>query len=63
MFAAKSIAKLSSILRRAKHYITRVFMRGLYYALIYRYLSYGNIVWGNTYTTRLEPIRRLQKQI
>ena len=32
MFAAKLIAKLSSILRRAKHYITRVFMRGLYYA-------------------------------
>ena len=25
--------------------------------------KYGNIVWGNTYTTRLEPIRRLQKKI
>ena len=26
-------------------------------------LSYGNIVWGNTYTTRLEPKRRLQKKL
>jgi len=38
-------------------------MRSLYYAFIYPYLSYGNIVWGNTYTTRLEPIRKLQKKI
>ena len=38
-------------------------MRGLYYTLIYPYLSHGNIVWKNTYTTRLEPIRKLQKKI
>ena len=38
-------------------------MRGLYYALIYPYLSYGNIAWGNTYTTRLQPTRRLHKKI
>ena len=31
-----------------EHYLPRVVMRGLYYALIYPYLSYGNIVWGNT---------------
>ena len=24
---------------------------------------HGNIVWKNTYTTRLEPIRKLQKKI
>ena len=38
-------------------------MQGLYYTLIYSYLSHGNIVWKNTYTTRLEPIRKLQKKI
>ena len=38
-------------------------MRGLYYAFIYPYLSYVNIVWGSKYTTRLAPIRRLQKKI
>ena len=30
-----------------EHYLPRVVMRGLYYALIYPYLSYGNVVWGN----------------
>ena len=38
-------------------------MRGLYYAFIYPYLSYVNIVWGSKYTTRLAPIRRLQNKI
>ena len=38
-------------------------MRGLYYAFIYPYLNYGNIVLGSKYTTRLAPIRRLQKKI
>ena len=38
-------------------------MRSLYYAFIYPYLSYVNIVWGSKYTTRLAPIRRLQKKI
>ena len=38
-------------------------MRGVYYAFIYPYLSYGNIVWGSKYTTRLAAMRRLQKKI
>ena len=41
----------------------RIVMQGLYYALIYPCLSYGNIAWGNTHTTRLQPIRRLHKKI
>ena len=57
------IAKLSGILCRGRHYLLRVIIRILYNALIYPYLSYSNIAWGNTYTTRLEPIRRLQKKI
>ena len=36
---------------------------GLYCSLIHPYLSYGNIAWGNTYSTRLLPIRKLQKKI
>ena len=56
-------AKISGILCRTRHNLPGVFMQSLYYALIYRYLIYGNIASGNTYTTRLEPIRRLQKRI
>ena len=57
------IAKLSGILCRGRHYLLRVIIRSLYNALIYPYLSYRNIAWENTYTTGLEPIRRLQKKI
>ena len=55
--------KLSGTLSRARHYLPHVVMRGLYYGLIYPYLSYGNIVQGNTYTKRLELKRRLQKKL
>ena len=57
------IARTTGILCKARHYLLRVVMRGLYYALIHPYLSYGNIAWGNTYSTRLQPIRRLHKKI
>ena len=57
------ISKLSGILSRARHYLPHAVMRGLYYALINPRLSYGNILWANTYTIRLEPTRRLQKKI
>ncbi len=57
------IAKTIGILCRARNYLPRVVMRSLYYVLIYPYLSYGDIAWGNTYSARLQPIRRLHKKI
>ena len=38
-------------------------MRTLYYSLIYPHLNYGNIIWANTYLSRLESIRKPQKKI
>ena len=38
-------------------------LRMLYYSLIYPHLHYGNIVWANTYPTRLEKLFKLQKKI
>ena len=34
----------------------------LYYALIYPFLIYGIIIWGNTYESTLKPIFILQKK-
>ena len=36
---------------------------GFIFCLIYPYLSYGNITWGNEYSTRLQPIRKIRKKI
>ena len=35
----------------------------IYLSLIYPHLHYGNIVWANTYPTRLEKLFKLQKKI
>ena len=35
----------------------------LYYALIYTFLTYGILIWGNTYETPLKPIFILQKEV
>ena len=34
----------------------------LYYALIYPFLTYGILIWGNTYETTLKPLFVLQKK-
>ena len=34
----------------------------LYYALIYPFLTYGILIWGNAYETTLKPLFILQKK-
>ena len=53
----------NGILYKARHFLPSQTLRTLYYSLIYPYLNYGNVVWGNTYPSRLESIRKLQKKI
>ena len=28
----------------------------IYYALVYPYLAYGNLIWGNTYKSRIKKL-------
>ena len=35
----------------------------LYYAFIYPYMIYGNVIWGGTNLTHLDPLIKLQKKI
>ena len=34
----------------------------LYYSIIYPFLTYGLLIWGNTYSTNLKPLITLQKR-
>ena len=54
-------AKGVGILCRAKKYFTIKTLTDLYYAFIHPYLNYCIEIWGNTCTTYLTPIIRLQK--
>ena len=44
------------------HSINLSILIQLYYSLIYPYLTYGILIWGNTYKSTLNPLLILQKR-
>ena len=38
-------------------------MKLIYYALVYPYLICGNLIWGNTYKSRVQKLWNVQKKI
>ena len=59
----KTIIKCTGLIAKLRHYTNRNTLKLIYYALAYPYLTYGNLVWGNTYPTRLQKIMNVQKKI
>ena len=59
---SKKISRGIGILSKLRHFVTNDILTQLYYSLVYPFLTYGIIVWGNTYTTTLKPIVILQKK-
>ena len=59
----KNIMKSAGLIAKLRHYTNRNTLKLIYYALSYPYLTYGNLVWGNTYPTRLQKIMNVQKKI
>ena len=59
----KTIIKCTGLIAKLRHYTNRNTLKLIYYALAYPYLAYGNLVWGNTYPTRLQKIMNVQKKI
>ena len=51
-FAAK-ISKSVGLLYKAKCYLPSKSLLTLYYALIYPYLTYCNLIWASTYVTNM----------
>ena len=49
-------------LSKIRYYVDINVLSYLYYALIYPFLIYGIIAWGNTYSTTLQPLFILQKR-
>ena len=58
----KKIRRSIVILSKLRYYVGLDILLSLYYALIYPFLTYGIIIWGNTYNTTLQPIFILQKR-
>ena len=61
-FIAAKISKSVGILYKVKHHLPSKSLLTLYYALIYPYLTYCNLIWASTYVTNLQRIYLLQKR-
>ena len=59
----KHIIKSTALIAKLRHYTNKNTLKLIYYLLVYPYLTYGNLVWGNTYPTRLQKILNIQKKI
>ena len=59
---SKKISRGIGILSKLRHFVTDDILTQLYYSSVNLFLTYGLVVWGNTYATTLKPIVTLQKQ-
>jgi hypothetical protein len=59
----KTVIKCTGLIAKLRHYANRNTFKLIHYALAYPYLTYGNLVWENTYPTRLQKIMNVQKKI
>ena len=50
------------MLSKLRYYVPLKILVNLYYALIYPFLTYGIIGWGNTFATSLQPLFIFQKK-
>ena len=50
------------ILSKLRYYVHLDILISLYYSFIYPFLTYGLVVWGNTYLTSINPLFILQKR-
>ena len=50
-------------INKAKHVLNRKHLTALYYVVVYPYISYGIMLWGNTYNLYLNKVFVMQKKI
>ena len=59
---SKKISRSIGLLSKIRYFVLPNILIMLYYALVYPYLIYGVIVWGNTYQTNIKKVIILQKK-
>lgn len=59
---AKKIKRNIGIFSKLHYYVNLDILVQLYYALMYPFLTYGLISWGNTYSSTAQPLFILQKK-
>ena len=60
---SKKLARGIGILLKLRHFVNLASLVQVYYSIIYSFLTYGIIVWGNAYSSNLQPLIILQKRL
>jgi hypothetical protein len=47
---------------KIRHFVSIDVLMNLYYSLIYLFLTYALVVWGNTYASSIDPLLIFQKK-
>lgn len=58
----KKISRGIGILLKLRNFVKIDILIKIYYSIIYPFLIYGIIIWGNTYKTNVKPLTVLQKK-
>ena len=61
-YISKKVKRSIGILSKIRYHVNLDVLTNLYYALIYPFLIYGIVIWGNTYPTNIQPLLILQKR-
>ena len=60
---SKKIKRNIGAISRVRHFVDSNILINLYYSLVYPYLIYGLVAWGNTYSSSINPLYILQKKV
>ena len=59
---SNKIKRSIGILSKLRYYVNLEVLIKLYYSLVYPFLIYAIVAWGNTYHTNIKPFLILQKK-
>ena len=60
---SSKISKSVNIIAKLKRHVTTQSLISIYYALVYPYLNYGCILWGNNYEAPVSQLVKLQNKV
>ena len=58
----KKISRSIGVIYKLRPYVTTKILTNVYYAIVYPFLLYGIIIWGNASNTLITSIHKLQKK-
>ena len=62
-YISSKISKSVNIITKLKRHVTDQTLISIYYALVYPYLTYGCVLWGNNYEAPLAQLVKLQNKV